>query len=283
MQGFDYHVVTEINQLRTNPQEYAKKIRKYKNYFKGNVLHLPGRSVGIRTHEGASAYEEAAEFLEKHSKISALKINYSLNLIASDYLKEIQKAATHTLNDINIDSIMSKYGSFTGEFSNMMDFGGDEPEVVISNLLVSDGRPERNQRRTFFNSNLHLIGVAHGEHNEYGHCTVIITCTTFKSLDPKNDNIVFTDEKIEKPTLHNEPTKLKGGRKPTNQADNTAHNYSHSQHSHVVEEDIPEGVKKVVKNESVVVEGGKKKKVIKTIKYMEDGSVQTEIEKETIG
>ena len=47
--------------------------------------------------------------------------------------------------------------------------------------------------------------------------------------------------------------------------------------------DCPEGVKKVVRTENEVVEGGKRKKVIKTVKYMEDGSVQTEIEKETIG
>lgn len=46
--------------------------------------------------------------------------------------------------------------------------------------------------------------------------------------------------------------------------------------------DLPPGVKSVDKSEKIVIENGKKKKVIKIVKHMEDGSTETEINKETI-
>lgn len=46
--------------------------------------------------------------------------------------------------------------------------------------------------------------------------------------------------------------------------------------------DLPEGVMKIEKSEKIVVESGIKKKVVKVIKHMEDGTVETEIYKEKI-
>jgi uncharacterized protein YkwD len=46
--------------------------------------------------------------------------------------------------------------------------------------------------------------------------------------------------------------------------------------------DLPEGVLKIEKSEKIVVESGIKKKVVKVIKHMEDGTVETEIYKEKI-
>ena len=270
---FDKEVVSELNELRTSPDTYITKILQYPKYFKGNILHLPGSNAGIRTEEGASAYQEAADFLSTRKPINSLKLNYSLCMIANEYLSEIQKTNMDELNKINLDNIISKYGKFTGSLTRAIDFGGTTPELVISNLLVGDGDPNRGQRSSMFNQNLNLIGVASGSHSQFTMCTVIITCTNFTSIDPRNDNVVFEDKKI---VMSNQPTMLKskapgGIRNEGNLGFNSG------------DPDIPEGVKKVVKTENEIVEGGKRKKVIKTVKYMEDGSMQTEIEKETIG
>ena len=40
--SFQEQLVKEINELRTNPKEYAKKLEKYAGYFKGKALHIPG-------------------------------------------------------------------------------------------------------------------------------------------------------------------------------------------------------------------------------------------------
>ena len=271
---FDKEVASELNEVRTSPDAYISKILQYTKYFKGNVLHLPGSNVGIRTEEGAAAYQEAADFLSTRKSINALKLNYSLCMIAEEFLVEVQKTDINDVSKIDLESIIAKYGSFTGSFSRAIDFGGTTPELVISNLLVGDGDPNRGQRGSMFNQNLNLIGVASGSHSQFTMCTVILTCTNFTSIDPQNDNVVFEEKKI---VMSNQPTMLKskapgGIRNQGNQGFNSGG-----------DPDIPEGVKKVVKTENEIVEGGKRKKVIKTVKYMEDGSMQTEIEKETIG
>ena len=268
MDVFSAEVANELNKLRTSPHTYSKKIRDYKKFFKGTVLRLPGSNVGIQTQEGAAAYEEAAEFLDKHKNINSLKLYKPLCLIAKDFLTEVQTTDISEVNQIDLENIIGKYGNFSGAFSRAIDFGGTEPEMVISNLLVSDGDESRSQRVSMFNDNLNLIGVATGKHTQYGQCTVILTCTNFTCINP-DDNKYIVEEK--EPTLINQPTKLKS-KNPTS---------SHKQNFE--DPECPEGVRKVVKSESEVVEGGKRKKIIKTVKYMEDGSVQTEIEKETIG
>jgi hypothetical protein len=269
---FDKEVASELNEVRTSPDAYISKILQYTKYFKGNVLHLPGSNVGIRTEEGAAAYQEAADFLSTRKSINALKLNYSLCMIAEEFLVEVQKTDINDVSKIDLESIIAKYGSFTGSFSRAIDFGGTTPELVISNLLVGDGDPNRGQRGSMFNQNLNLIGVASGSHSQFNMCTVILTCTNFTSLNPDHDRIVFEEKKI---TMSNQPTKLKSKAPGPHQ--------QHQGFSSGGDPDCPEGVKKVVKTESEVVEGGKRKKVIKTVKYMEDGTVQTEIEKETIG
>ena len=265
MDAFSVEVANELNQLRTSPQTYSKRIRDYKKFFKGTVLRLPGSNVGIQTQEGAAGYEEAAEFLDNHKNINALKLYKPLCLIAKDFLTEVQKTDINEVNQIDLESIIGKYGNFSGAFSRAIDFGGTEPDLVISNLLVSDGDESRSQRVSMFNEQLNLIGVATGKHTQYGQCTVILTCTQFNCINPDDDKYLVEEKK---PTLTNQPTKLKS-KNPT-------------QKQNFEDPDCPEGVRKVVKSESEVVEGGKRKKIIKTVKYMEDGSVQTEIEKEVI-
>ena len=38
--SFEEDLVNEINEFRTNPKEYAKKINKYVSYFKGKILKI---------------------------------------------------------------------------------------------------------------------------------------------------------------------------------------------------------------------------------------------------
>ena len=72
MSDFNEELILEINLLRTNPQMYATKISKYMKYFKGNLLCLPESNAGIQTEEGAEAFQEAIDFLNKQPKYRAV-------------------------------------------------------------------------------------------------------------------------------------------------------------------------------------------------------------------
>ena len=42
--------------------------------------------------------------------------------------------------------MVEKYGTYSGNISRALDFGGETPENVLVNLIVSDGDPTRDQR-----------------------------------------------------------------------------------------------------------------------------------------
>ena len=139
--NFNSEIVDEVNALRTNPKRYAIKVLTYKKYFKGDVLRIPGSKAGIKTQEGPAAYTKAGEFLENQSRIEALTPSKGLCKIAEELLRKIKDIDPSDLNSIDMESIITKYGTFSGNFSRAVDFGGETAEQVLVNLVVSDGDP----------------------------------------------------------------------------------------------------------------------------------------------
>ena len=273
MDRFSYEVVNELNRLRSSPNSFSTDIEKIKSFFKGKVLQIPNSNMGIMTKEGISAYNEASDFLKNQLSVSKLVPNRALNLIAKEYLTEISNQPLENIDSIDIEAIINKYGKFTGTFSRAIDFGGNEPNLVVINLIVSDGDSSRSQRISLFDNNLKLVGVASGNHKNFKRFTVILTCTAFFANDPINNQVADLYENIEPLNENN-----------NNFNNNSSNNNFNNNNTNDDDDDfdLPPGVKSVDKSEKIVIENGKKKKVIKIVKHMEDGSTETEINKETI-
>ena len=292
MSDFNEDLITEINLLRTNPKKYAKTISKYMNYFKGKLLCLPESNAGIQTEEGVEAFKEAVDFLNKQPKIEPLKPSKGLCRIAEDFISIYQKPESGDLANKDMEEIINKYGSFAGSFSRAMDFGGETPEMAIINLVVSDGDPSRGQRESLLSTEIKRIGVANGKHDTYRHCSAIITCTEFENTFDKDDNGLLTEVKpnnIKKnenikedyrsnkelrENNYDKKNELKDKKDKKQDKDNK--NQSDGK------EELPPGVASINKTEKIIVEDGEKKKVIKIIKVMEDGSKQIETVKEIV-
>ena len=292
MSDFNEDLIMEINLLRTNPKKYAKTISKYMNYFKGKLLCLPESNAGIQTEEGVEAFKEAVDFLNKQPKIEPLKPSKGLCRIAEDFISIYQKPDSGDLANKDMEEIINKYGSFAGSFSRAMDFGGETPEMAIINLVVSDGDPSRGQRESLLSTEIKKIGVANGKHDTYRHCSAIITCTEFENTFDKDDNGLLTELKptnIKKnenikddyrsnkelrENNYNKKNELKDKKDKKQDKDNK--NQSDGK------EELPPGVASINKTEKIIVEDGEKKKVIKIIKVMEDGSKQIETIKEIV-
>ena len=181
-------IIREINALRTNPKEYANKVAESKIFFKdnSNIWKHPNAKAGIKTEEGPKAYDEAINFLKtKAVAVAALTPSKGLNKIAADFLTEFQKNADA---NIEIDTIVSKYGDFTGNFRRLIQFGSESPEQIIINLVVCDGDKSRGHRDALLADNLKRVGVAHGTHDTYRNCTVITACTKFDNKVDADDN-----------------------------------------------------------------------------------------------
>ena len=267
---FSKEVIEYFNMVRSNPKKFASIIREYKQYFKGKVLRVPNSKVGIMTKEGADAFEEAAKYLDSVKAINTVKYNVGLTHVA----KEVVDAAAKTddinsLDELDMDAIFEKYGKFVGAFSRAMDFGSKGSKMVIINLIVCDGDSSRGQREGIFNSELKEIGVWTGKEKTYGQCTSIATATKFTTNSNVDD--IYAGESEEAPQKKQLKTldqKLKSGKKP--------------QQVEEGDDELPPGVKSIDRTEKIVVENGKKKKITKIVRHMEDGSTETETEKETI-
>lgn len=186
--SFEEDLIKEINQFRTNPREYTKKIKKYISYFEGKLLQLPGSDAAIETQEGAAAYTEAIDYLSKQGGIEPLEPSKGLGRISKDFVSEIQKVDPDNLDSIDLDKIIERYGKFTGNLNRALDFGGETPEQVLVNLIVSDGDPKREQREALLNKNLKKVGVGFGNHEDFKFVTVIISCTKFVNNKDSDDN-----------------------------------------------------------------------------------------------
>ena len=289
MSDFNEDLIMEINLLRTNPKKYAKTISKYMNYFKGKLLCLPESNAGIQTEEGVEAFKEAVDFLNKQPKIEPLKPSKGLCRIAEDFISIYQKPDSGDLANKDMEEIINKYGSFAGSFSRAMDFGGETPEMAIINLVVSDGDASRGQRESLLSTEIKKIGVANGKHDTYRHCSAIITCTEFENTFDKDDNGLLTEVKptnIKKNESIKEDYRSKRELKENNydkknEVKDKKHDNDNKNQSDGKEE-LPPGVASINKTEKVIVEDGEKKKVIKIIKVMEDGSKQIETVKEIV-
>ena len=289
MSDFNEDLIMEINLLRTNPKKYAKTISKYMNYFKGKLLCLPESNAGIQTEEGVEAFKEAVDFLNKQPKIEPLKPSKGLCRIAEDFISIYQKPDSGDLANKDMEEIINKYGSFAGSFSRAMDFGGETPEMAIINLVVSDGDASRGQRESLLSTEIKKIGVANGKHDTYRHCSAIITCTEFENTFDKDDNGLLTEvkptnikknESIKEDYRSNRELKENNYVKKNEVKDKKHDNDNKNQSDG--KEELPPGVASINKTEKIIVEDGEKKKVIKIIKVMEDGSKQIETVKEIV-
>lgn len=271
--SFEEQLVNEINEFRTNPKAYAKKVEKYISYFKGKTMIIPGSKAGMKTEEGAEPFKEAVDVLSKTEPVEPLEPSKGLQRIAKDFLAEVLKVDPNELNNINVDDIMQKYGSFLGSMNREVDMGNETPEQVVMSLIASDGDQTRSHRECLLSTDLKKIGVANGKHPTYRHCTIIFFCTKFTNNVDKDDHgyisgssTVAEEKKVEGQTLKPKKVVLK------------------KEEPEVVEndEEVRDDVVSETRNEKIVIENGKKKRVIKITRTLKDGSKEVETLKEAV-
>lgn len=268
---FRNNIIAELNCMRKNPKAYADKIKSYIQYFKGKVLRLPG-ITGLMTNEGESAFREASEFLEKAEPVKQFRYNPGLTHVAHDFMKEIEQYEDlDEAKKIDIQAIIDKYGYFSGEYKHSTDFGSSTPEMIALTLVVDDGDKEREMRKVIFSDRYCEIGVSTGHHHTYNYCTVLLFTNKFISntKDGQNPTAEVKKEIID----------ISKGLKDKALEDK-------QEDEEDIEDDndftIPEGVTKLEKQEKIIIEKGKKKKLIKMIYYKEDGTKQVETMKENL-
>lgn len=283
--SFESQVLKELNIARTNPKEFCKKILEYERYFEDKVLKVPGHTP-IQTFEGFQSFKEAAEFLSNTSNTSPLIANSYLTRIAEDALGVVtQSSDIDAILGLNIEPFIEKHGKVVGIFNETIDYGSETPELVVINMIVDDGDLSRPNRSAALNPKFKIVGVAVGSNKSYKNCTLVTYARHFFAKneeigDLSDDNYEEQEEKNSDFNTAYDCTKSamsvnSGINQPASKrGENTNTNYD--------DFDLPKGVIKVDKQERVVIEDGVKKLITKYTKYLEDGTVQTELTKNAI-
>ena len=266
MSSFYYGLIKEINSVRSNPSAYADKLLSYKKYFQGLILKLPDSKAVIKTEEGFPPYEEAAKFLKSMKPVEEMTPSKGLGRIANEYLEKIKDLDPEKIGEIDIDLIIKKYGSFSGAFSNISDFGNNTPEFCLIGLLVSDGDESRSNRDFILDKNLKKVGIAREKHALYEYLTIIVSCSEFKNTFDKDDNEDYGGLMTKKDNISINLTT-----KTEKEKDNIP---SNEKAEYVINE--PDVVSYETR-ERLVIECGKKKKKIIFLKKYKDGKIKKEV------
>ena len=287
---FPSQIIDEINRIRLNPKNYARKLLNYTQYIQDNILRLPQYKNGIVTNEGAVAFQEAATYLNTVPKLTSLIFDDTLSAAAETLADEITyHKDLVSIDKINRKQIIAEYGKFEGDYGQSIDFGSQTPELVVMNLIVDDGDPQRRNRLMLFNDKFTKIGCASCRHPSFRTCTVLLFATKFiRSITaPKGKkNIVQLKHKQKEDEEeddndyqqnyyypeHQMQMKINEGKFNTNN-NNELRNYD----EHIDEMYLPKGVSKIDKKERIIIEDGKRLKIIKIVTYMDNGEINTQL------
>jgi uncharacterized protein YkwD len=164
--NLEQQVLAGINQARANPVAYAETLRRYRGYFDGNVAHLPGTEVGLRTQEGVAAVDDAIAFLARQKPLPPLQGSPALAAAARELAADqaLTGATGHTGSDgsNSRDRIRRQGGG--GVMAETLSYGANDAAGVVRQLIVDDGVPGRGHRKILFGKKYRLAGVACGSH-----------------------------------------------------------------------------------------------------------------------
>lgn len=162
-------ILTEMNRARRNPSAYAALLKKQRPYYRDKRLELPGQ-IPILTQEGLSAVDEAIDFLEQTRPLSSLGASMGMAKGARDHvLDQGPKGETGHLGSDGSEpwDRIGRYGKALGLQGENISYGPATGQDVVMSLIVDDGVPDRGHRKTIFNPEFKISGVACGTHLHY--------------------------------------------------------------------------------------------------------------------
>lgn len=163
-------VLDEMNLARTNPPAYAAYLETLRAYYKGKTYRQPG-SATVETIEGASALEEAINYLRNAKPLPPLQLSKGMCLGAKD--QSFDQATTGDVSHAGSDKSFSwervaRYGEWQTPISENIAYDSGTAREIVINLLIDDGVAARGHRNNIFNGSYIVTGVSCGKHPLFG-------------------------------------------------------------------------------------------------------------------
>lgn len=169
-------VLTEMNLARTKPQVYAGFLREMRKDFKGKLYRMPGSKVLLQTREGVAAVDEAIRFLSRQKALSALGWSSGLADAAAELVKEQSGNGGTGHNGKQSGGMrerIERHGTWSGRIGENIAYGPFDARLLVMQLIIDDGVPDRGHRKNHFSTAFGVAGVACGSHPDFeGMCAI---------------------------------------------------------------------------------------------------------------
>ncbi|HJV21126.1 MAG TPA: CAP domain-containing protein [Holophagaceae bacterium] len=168
-------IVQELSEARWRPKVYVKHLKALREYFEGKLWKLPDQ-VPLRTQEGVAALDEAIAFLEGSASAGPLRFNEGLWRAARELA--LDQARTGGVGHVGsqgsrLRERLDRQGTLSSSAGECISYGPEDPRMIVLQLLIDDGVPDRGHRRTLFNPELHQAGAALAPHAQWGQVCVV--------------------------------------------------------------------------------------------------------------
>ncbi len=169
-------IIRETNRVRSNPKAYAAELAVMKQYYKGNLLKLPG-SLPLQMNEGASVVDDAIQALQSTPPLAPLAVSQGLSLGARDHVNDLApkgKVGHYGTDGSDPFKRMNRYGTWQGVAGENISFSPiATAKWHVMQLVLDDGVKSRGHRKAILNREYRLIGAACDAHAVYGQMCVM--------------------------------------------------------------------------------------------------------------
>jgi uncharacterized protein YkwD len=170
-------IVAEINRARADPAGYARELRRYRTLYRNGVVWTPGNPVGLRTHEGTAAVDEAIRFLATQAPLPPLAQASHLRRAAADHVADqgASGARGHQGGDGSSPAqrIRRRGGGPYGASGEVIAYGPEDAVSFVRGLIIDDGVPDRGHRILLFSPRFRFAGAACGRHPGWRYMCVV--------------------------------------------------------------------------------------------------------------
>ena len=177
-------VLTEINSVRANPGEYAKKLESLRGCFNAQNVYTPEdpSQTPAATHEGWAAVDECVSELKAMSSSHPLERKKGMENAANDHANYLgadgRTGHAGPANDRAADRI-AKYGIWFDLAGEVIAYRETEPEAIVRQMLVCDGEKTRSDRKALLNADMSVCGIAIVDHTTLEKVVVVTVSAGF--------------------------------------------------------------------------------------------------------
>lgn len=166
---FATQLLAETNLARTDPNRYIANLRELRRHFEGKFYRMPGSGATIVSNEGVAAVDEAIGFLSHQRPVSPLTWSQGLADAAADLVREQGQTGEtgHKGRSGDMQGRIERHGAWLKHIAENIGYGPDTARLMIMELIIDDGVPDRGHRKNIFNRSFTVAGAACGPHPRF--------------------------------------------------------------------------------------------------------------------